>query len=174
MFRELGVPIYIADEEAKKLTNRSKVIRRKLVQLMGDRVYKNGELDRKFVADKIFNDPDLLNEVNGIIHPKVAAHFKRWIKKQSYPYCIKEAAVLFESGSYSDCDLTILVTAPKNQRVKRLLKRDNSTVAEIESRMANQWSDSKKIAMADVLIKNTDLQETEKQVKALHHKLLEA
>ncbi len=172
MFIELGVPVYIADVEAKLLTNRSKVIRRKLITLFGDESYKDGVLNREFVAKKIFGDKDLLQKVNAIIHPKVGQHFRRWLKKQDAPYCIKEAAILFESGSYKDCDYIILVTAPKEIRIERVMQRDTTTREAIENRMANQWDDEKKRTLSHFYIKNTDLSVTKKQVKEIHNSLL--
>jgi dephospho-CoA kinase len=171
MFSELGVPVYIADIEAKKLSNRSKVIRRKLIQLLGPDSYKDNTLNRAYVAKKIFNDEELLEKVNAIIHPKVASHFKRWLKKQQGPYAIKEAAILFENGGYEQCDKTILVVAPLAERIRRLLARDKTTRTEIEARMSNQWSDDEKRKLADIIIENIDLEETQKQVLAVHKNL---
>ncbi len=171
-FKELGVPVYIADDEAKKLTNRSKVIKRKLILLLGKKAYTNDGLNRKFVADKIFKDTGLLQKVNEIIHPKVAQHFQRWLKKQEGAYCIKEAAILFENGGYKECDLTILVTAPKEERIKRVLLRDKTTKKAIAERMANQWEDEEKEKLADIIIRNTSLSTTRKQVKKIHFSLI--
>lgn len=171
MFRDLGIPVYIADIEAKALTNRSKVIRRKLIELLGSEAYDNGMLNRGYVAGKVFNDPELLHGINAIIHPKVASHFKRWLSKQDSPYVIKEAAILFESGGYKECDKTILVTAPLTHRIKRLLARDGSSKADIEARMSNQWSDSDKKKLADIIIENIDLDDTRKRVIEIHKKL---
>jgi len=172
MFSSLGVPIYIADVEAKKLTNSSKVIRRKLTQLLGDEAYLDSGLNRTFVADKIFSDKSLLRAVNEIIHPKVAAHFKKWVSKQNAAYVIKEAAILFENGSYKNCDILILVTAPKAVRIKRIALRDNSSKTEIEQRMQNQWSDAQKAKLADIVIENIDLDATKKKVVEIHKTLL--
>jgi dephospho-CoA kinase len=171
LFSELGVPIYIADTEAKKLMNSSKVIRRKLVALLGEDAYSGTKLNRKFVADKIFNDKFLLDAVNAVIHPKVAAHFKKWVSKQKATYVIKEAAILFENGSYKDCDMVILVTAPKQMRINRVMARDNTSKAEIEQRMNNQWSDEKKLKLADIIIENIDLKTTKNKVEAIHNLL---
>lgn len=171
LFSELGVPIYIADDEAKKLTDRSKVIRKKMIALLGKNAYSGSKLNRKFVADKIFNDKALLQAVNGIIHPKVAAHFKKWMEKQKVPYVIKEAAILFENGSYKDCDLVILVTAPKAVRIARVVARDKTSEAEIEQRMNNQWPDEEKRKLADIIIENDDLLATRKKVETIHHSL---
>ncbi len=171
LFSELGVPIYIADTEAKKLMDSSKVIRRKLVALLGEDAYSGTKLNRKFVADKIFNDKFLLDAVNAVIHPKVAAHFKKWVSKQKATYVIKEAAILFENGSYKNCDMVILVTAPKQMRINRVMARDNTSKAEIEQRMNNQWSDEKKLKLADIIIENIDLKTTKNKVEAIHNLL---
>ena len=172
MFSELGVPIYIADIEAKKLTNSSKAIRRKLIKLLGEESYSEEGLNRAFVAEKIFNDKGLLNSVNEIIHPKVAAHFKKWVLKQNFPYVIKEAAILFENGSYKECDTVILVTAPKPIRIKRILERDKTTEADIQQRMDNQWYDEDKIQLADIVVNNIDLETTKKRIAEIHKALL--
>lgn len=171
LFSELGVPIYIADIEAKKIMDSSKVIRRKLIALLGEDAYSGTKLNRKFVADKIFNDKFLLEAVNAVIHPKVAAHFRKWVSKQKATYVIKEAAILFENGSYKNCDMVILVTAPKQVRITRVMARDNTSKTEIEQRMNNQWSDEKKLKLADFIIENIDLKTTKNKVEAIHNLL---
>lgn len=171
-FSEMGIPVYIADDEAKLLTNRSKVIRRKLIALLGEEAYDENGLSRSFVASKIFSDKNLLAATNAIIHPKVATHFKRWVKKQESPYVLKEAAILFENGSYKSCDATILITAPRKLRIQRVLKRDTITKSEIENRMANQWEDDKKLQFANFHIENIDLLATKDEVFKVHEKLL--
>ena len=102
----------------------------------------------------------------------MAKHFKNWAKQQSEAYCIKEAAILFENGGYKECDYTILVTAPKETRIDRILKRDDTTEAEIKSRMDNQWPDEKKIKLADFVIENTDIDATKEQVIKVHEYLI--
>ena len=172
MFNELGIPIYIADIEAKKLTNSSEEIKAELLKILGDKAYNEDGLNRKYVADQIFNDAELLKKVNKVIHPQVAKHFKNWAKQQSEAYCIKDAAILFENGGYKECDYTILVTAPKETRIDRILKRDDTTEAEIKSRMDNQWPDEKKIKLADFVIENTDIDATKEQVIKVHEYLI--
>jgi len=172
MFLDLGVPVYIADIEAKKLTNTSKVIRKKIIALLGKNSYLKTEINKKYVADMIFNDDELLKKVNKIIHSKVAHHFKKWVDKQNGVYCIKETAILFESASYKLCDYTILITSPKEERLKRVKNRDQLTRKEIENRMNNQWSDIEKSQLADVVIENVRLKNTQKKVKEVHLFLL--
>ncbi len=172
MFLDLGVPVYIADIEAKKLTNTSKVIRKKIIALLGKNSYLKTEINKNYVADMIFNDDELLKKVNKIIHSKVAHHFKKWVDKQNGVYCIKETAILFESASYKLCDYTILITSPKEERLKRVKNRDQLTRKEIENRMNNQWSDIEKSQLADVLIENVRLKNTQKKVEEVHLFLL--
>ena len=171
-FKELGVPVYIADVEAKRITNTSKVVRKKIIALLGEKSFGTEGLNRPFVAKKIFNDKELLNQVNNIIHPKVRQHCARWVKKQKGHYCIKEAAILFESGGHTQCDFIILVTAPESIRVERILKRDSTTRKEVQSRLDNQWPDEKKIPLASFVIENTNLAETKKQVRDIHLRIL--
>ena len=172
-FKELGVPIYIADTEAKALMNRSKVIKRKLIALFGDNAYQNGKLNRDFLSKKIFNNKDLLQKMNAIVHPKVASHFNRWVKKQEAPYVISEAAILFENGSYTKYDYIITVTAPEEVRLKRVMSRDNSSKEKIKSVMNNQWKDEEKIKLSDYVIQNINLEEAKAQVLQIHQNLLQ-
>ncbi|MEZ4858080.1 MAG: dephospho-CoA kinase [Flavobacteriaceae bacterium] len=171
-FQELGIPVYIADIEAKKLTNTSKIIKRKLNTLFGENVYTKEGLNRNLVANKIFNNKELLDQVNAIIHPKVNRHFLRWKKKQKGHYCIKEAAILFENGGYKECDILILVTAPLEIRLQRVQDRDKSTPKEVMARINNQWPDEKKIPLADFIITNLELNATKQQVKKIHTAIL--
>jgi len=172
MFAQLGAPVYIADIEARKLTNSSKVIRRKIIDLFGDKAYKDKILDRSFIANIVFHDSDLLEKLNKIIHPKVAKHFKKWVLRQEFPYCIKEAAILFENDGYKNLDTTILVTAPIKVRMERVLTRDTTTEDQVKERMDSQWSDAKKMKLADIVIKNTSLKKTQEQVKKIHELLI--
>ena len=172
MFNELGVPVYIADLEAKALTNSSEEIKKELIELLGDKAYLRDKLNKKYVADIIFNDSELLSKVNAIIHPRVAEHFKKWYKEQEAPYCIKEAAILFENGAYKKCDYTILITAPIEERIARVINRDSSTMKEVESRIKNQWDDTKKSLLADFIIENIDLETSQQKVNDIHLFLL--
>ncbi|MDT0555153.1 dephospho-CoA kinase [Patiriisocius hiemis] len=173
MFSTLGVPVYIADIEAKKLTNTSKVIRKKITTVFGEDSYINDVLDSKYIANIVFNDSEKLEKLNNIIHPKVAKHFKKWCLKQESVYCIKEAAILFENGGYKSCDATILVTAPEHIRIERVMQRDGVTKEEVKARMKNQWSDTKKRSLTRLVIENIDLEKTQENVLKMHEKFLE-
>lgn len=172
MFHDLGAPVYNSDWEAKKLTNSSEIIRTKLCSLFGNEIYKEGILDRKFLAEKIFNDKNLLQQVNAIIHPQVALHFSQWVAHQNAEYVLKEAAILYESGAYLQCDLVILVTSLKKERIRRVMERDKVSKREVLARMKNQWSDEKKMELADFIIQNNTLSETLKQVESIHSLLI--
>lgn len=173
LFSELNVPIYIADKEAKALMNKSKVIKRKLIQLFGKDAYKAEELNRPYLAEQIFNDKNLLQQMNAIVHPKVASHFKRWMKKQAAPYCIKEVAILFENGSYVNCDKVITVIAPLEIRISRVLQRDQTTTSKIKAIIKNQWQDQERMKLSDYVISNDDnLQHLKYQINEIHQKLL--
>lgn len=156
---QLGIPVYIADLEAKKIAGTEAVIS-KITDAFGGTIFKNNKIDSAKLSKIVFENPEKLKILNGIIHPEVARHFKNWVKEnQNSPIVIKEAAILFESGSYKDCDKIILVTAPKEIRIQRVMKRDNLSREEIENRIANQWSEEKKESLSDFTIKNENLLE---------------
>lgn len=172
-FLALGIPVYIADEEAKRLMHNSKVIKRKLVQLFGELAYVDGNLNRSYLASKIFTDKGLLSKMNAIVHPKVAAHFKSWLKQQKGPYIIKEAAIIFENNLQSQYDYIITVVADEDLRINRVIKRDNASKAKIESIIKNQLSDKDKIEKSDFVITNKDLEIVKTQVLEIHQRILE-
>lgn len=171
-FMALGIPIYIADEEAKNLMRKSKIIKRKLIQLFGDKSYVNNELNKPFIADIIFNDNSYLEKMNAIIHPRVAKHFNKWVLKQKSPYVIKEVAILFENGGNKQCDYIITVIAPIDLRFRRLLKRDQTTKRKIKAIMKNQWRDEDKVKLSDYVIDNTSLEKAKNQVLKVHRSIL--
>ncbi len=173
-FESFGIPVYIADDEAKGLMKRSKVIKRKLVLLFGESAYKDGELNRSFLASKIFTDKTLLLKMNAIVHPKVASHFKRWLKKQDAPYVIKEAAIIFENKLESQYDYIITIVADEDLRIKRVLKRDDASKEKIRSIIKNQLSDAEKIEKSDFVIKNNDLDSAKKAATEIHYQILHA
>lgn len=172
MFEELGIPVYIADKEAKRLMNTSKIIRRKLMGLFGENAYGKDGLDRPYIASKIFNDKQLLEQMNAIVHPKVASDFNRWAKRQKAHYVIKEAAIIFENGAQEQYDHIITVIAPEDARIQRVIIRDNTTKDKVYDIMKNQMSDSEKAKMSDYIIENDTLKHAKEQVLDIHAKLL--
>ncbi len=160
-----GIPVYIADEEAKKLMELPEVIA-SIQGIFSENVLDEfGKLNRKKIADLVFNSPTQLNQLNNIVHPLVKNHFIEWLKIHSNaPYVIKEVAILFETGGNTACDKVILVTAPEEIRIERAMKRDNVSKETIVSRMNNQLPESEKITKSDFIIHNIDLNKTFIQV----------
>ncbi len=156
-FASWGVPVYYADDEAKKILYRPDAAG-EVREAFGEAIFTDGVPDRQKIAGMVFDDPKKLEILNGIIHPKVRQHFKDWVTShKEEPFVIKEAAILFETGSYKDCDGIILVTAPKEVRLKRVMQRDNTTEEKVLERMAHQWDDKRKAALSTHVIENTDI-----------------
>lgn len=172
MFADFGVPVYNSDEEAKKIMGHSEEVKRKIVTLLGENSYRNGELDRTYIAQLVFKDPKLLEALNAIVHPAVREHFINWTKNQQSEYVIQEAAIIFENGTNEFYDCVILVTAPINTRISRVVARDGISSDKVMERIQNQWEDSRKIDLADYVIENLDLKKTAVQVSKIHRKLL--
>jgi dephospho-CoA kinase len=167
MFQDLGVPIYIADLEAKKITNHPETLQL-IAQEFGSSVIENAQLNRAAMAEIVFNNPIKLNQLNAIIHPLVAQHFKQWIKKhENANFVIKEVAILFETNGHLSCDFVITVTAPIDLRIKRVQMRDHSTEHEVRKRMASQWSDKERVALSDFVIENYNIDLIPQQVKKI-------
>ena len=171
-FKELGVPIYIADDEAQKLMLESSLLKSELISLFGPKVYENGQLNKLLISESIFKDKTTLKAINNIVHPVVASHFNKWLGLQESPYVIKEAAIFFENGSYKSLDAIITVVAPEECKIRRIMQRDIKSKKQIKAIMNNQWSDKKKIKMSDFVIENTNLKQTKLLVKEIHEKLL--
>tara|TARA_R110002050_G_scaffold25378_8_gene67746 strand:+ start:2831 stop:3418 length:588 start_codon:yes stop_codon:yes gene_type:complete len=172
MFQKLGVPIYNSDVEAKNLMTRSKKIKKDIEALLGKGSYLNGELNKEYIAKKVFRDKDLLQALNNIVHPAVRRHFKSWCKRQNAPYVIQEAAIIFENGTNDFYDKIILVTSPREIRIQRVVDRDGVTAEAVMERIENQWPDRDKEKLSDFIIENTGLEATQRQVSQIHHKLL--
>ncbi|MCX6275753.1 MAG: dephospho-CoA kinase [Bacteroidetes bacterium] len=169
VFRVLGIPVYEADSEAKKLYDLPEVIA-ELKKVFGGHYFsKSGELDKRKFADLIFNDETALQKINDIVHPYVKKSFREWRKTHNdKPYVLKEAAILFESGSDKGCDKVITVTAPDNVRLKRVMKRDQRTADQVNKIIAKQWSDAEKVKRSDFVIVNDESDLVVPQVLKIH------
>lgn len=172
IFYDIGVPIYVSDIEAKKLMVTHSELIKNIKTLLGDEAYENDKLNRSYISDKIFKNKKLLNAMNNLVHPIVAKDFQEWYKAQSYPYVIKESAILFESGAYKKCDAIITVTAPIEERINRVVLRDNVTKKQVLHRVMNQMSDEEKIDRSNYIIINKTLITTEEQVAKIHELII--
>ncbi|CAM1347382.1 dephospho-CoA kinase [Tenacibaculum insulae] len=165
-----NIAIYIADDEAKKLMNSSLKIKAQLISEFGNKTYVNNKLNKPYLANIVFNDKQKLTILNTIVHPVVNDHFKDFISKNTdKDYILYENAILFENGSNIFCDKIITVTAPKNIRIQRVLKRDNSTIAAVESRIKNQWNETKKTLQSNYIIENSTLSKSKTQTLRIHN-----
>jgi len=170
-FSDFGIPVYIADEEARKITESPEILA-KIKAVFGNGIFENDTLSRQKLAAIVFSEPEKLKQLNAIIHPAVKKHFDFWVESHANErFVIKEAAILFESGSYLDCDIIITVTAPLQIRIERVMKRDKTTHESILNRINNQWTDKKRISKSDYVIDNSDLTSAKKQVSDLLKKL---
>jgi dephospho-CoA kinase len=168
VFACLGIPVFDADDEGKKLYGNEEV-RKKVIALLGAEAYAGDQLNRAAVAKRVFSDKKLLEGLNAIIHPAVQRVFAGWCEKNSAsPYVLKEAAILFESGTDKDTDAVITVAAPKEVKIARVMARDKISAEDVEKRMRNQWSDEEKIKRSDFVIYNDEQQLLIPQVLKIH------
>lgn len=155
IIRSFGCPVYEADKAAKVCIDENTKLQTEIKKLLGEEAFSNGQYNRAFVSQKVFKDPSLLQSLNQIIHPAVQEHFKNWLLLHKTPFVFKEAAILFESGAFEQCDQIVVVTAPKEQRIQRVVQRDGASEEQVLARMENQWPEEDKIARADFVIENT-------------------
>jgi dephospho-CoA kinase len=158
-----GIPVYISDVEAKKVMELPEILT-KITTAFGEEITSNQQLNREKLAGIVFNNPEQLKKLNAIVHPAVKKHFEQWVKQhQNHSIVVKEAAILFESGSYKDCDAVISVITPIDLRIERVVKRDNTTLEKVQQRIINQISDEERISKSDYIIRNLSLEEAKKQ-----------
>jgi dephospho-CoA kinase len=171
VFRSLGVPVFNADLEARELVTTNSEVKQKITDLLGEKAFKEGEYDRSYVASVVFQHKDLLEKLNQIIHPAALNAFDEWVKKHNTPYIIKEAAILFESGSYKSLDKVITVSAPTPIRIQRVIDRDKITEAQVMGRIAAQYSDEERKELSDFEIINDDIIAVLPQILKIHEQL---
>ena len=171
-FKELGITCYQADDEAKKLMNSDKGLIKKIKNSFGDCIYINSKLDRKKLSAIVFTDKQKLELLNSIVHPYVNRHFENYCKGLEDIYIIKEVAIIFETGTQNKFDKIILVRAPKEDRVKRIINRDKCNPQDAINRINNQIADDDKIDQCDFIIDNINLEEIPNKVLKIHNSIL--
>jgi len=172
VFEMLGIPVYYADDAAKRLMNEDEELKEKIQLQFGNDVYKDGKLNRKELAAIVFNDPSKLVLLNSLVHPATLKDAERWMQKQATPYAIKEAALIFESGAQEQLDHVIGVTTPAPLRIQRSMQRDGISREEVIARMDKQMDETIKMKLCDFVITNNEQEMLLPQVLALHEKLL--
>lgn len=173
IFRELGVSVYDADREAKRLMESDAGLIKLIRNLLGSNAYYKGRLNRKFIAEMVFYDTEKLEALNAIVHPAVRNDFNKWsMVKSDEPYVIEEAAILFESGGAASMDYTIFVKADKKTRIRRVVERDHVSDEQVRARMDRQMDDKKKEELSDFIINNEINSMILSQIVDLHNKIL--
>lgn len=173
IFEKLGVPVYISDVEAKTIMNTNEKVRSQVTALFGTGAYQNKKLNRKYIAAVVFENKEKLDQLNAIVHPVVKNHFENWYRQQQANFVIKESAILFETGGDKHCNAIILVTAPEDIRICRVMQRDNVSKEEVVARIKNQWPDDQKIPISDYVLHNINKDDTIKRVEEIFSVLSE-
>jgi len=156
ILEHMGFPVYYSDLRSKELTKSNPSIKTGLISLFGEEVYSDNELNTQLVATKIFQNEEMRQKVNELIHPIVRKDFEDWVTNQKSTLVFNEAAILFETGSYKNFDANILICAPLELKIKRVMKRENCSKEDVLARMSKQWSDDEKSKLADFIINNDD------------------
>ncbi|MFT4015546.1 MAG: dephospho-CoA kinase [Agriterribacter sp.] len=172
IFEVLGIAVYYADTAAKAIMNNDEILKAGIIRHFGTESYTNGLLNRKYIASKVFGNEDQLALLNSLVHPATIRDAEKWMLQQSSPYTIKEAALIFESGSQEHLDYVIGVYAPKNLRILRTMQRDNVSQDEVLKRMKNQINEEIKMRLCDFVIYNDEQKAILPQVLTLHEQLL--
>jgi dephospho-CoA kinase len=172
VFQVLGIPVFSADPEAKKIMDNDGSIVRRINSIAGRDLYKNGSLDRLQLAKLIFNDNTMLAKVNSLVHPVVLEHFRKWELEQDAPYVIIEAAILFESGASKLVDRIATVIAPEEERVERVIHRNSLSRDQVLERMRNQMDDEARIKLSDYVIHNSENDMIIPEILKIHKDIL--
>ena len=169
VFELLSIPVFYADDEAKSLMINDLLLVSEIKDAFGKKAYLDAQtLNRKYISNLVFNNPKDLDKLNELVHPAVFRAFDTWFTQQKSPYVLKEAALLFESGSYKKNNKNILVSSPLNLRLQRVIKRDQSTKEKVLERIATQFTEEQKLELADYHIQNNEEEFIIPQVLKLH------
>lgn len=172
VFSVLGIPVFSADDEARKLQDNDIDLRRKINDLAGKDLFTSGRLDRAALAELIFRNRELLERVNSIVHPAVFSYYREWVKKQDTPYSIMEAAILFESGASEMMDRILTVVTPMEERIERVVKGKRLTREQVTERIMNQIDDETRISKSDYVIFNSEKDMIIPAVLGVHKEML--
>jgi dephospho-CoA kinase len=172
VFAQLGIAIYLSDDRAKALMVNDEELQSAIISLFGEESYKIGQLNRPYIASKVFSDKKELVKLNALVHPALKKDFDLWCIEQTSPYIIKEAAILFESGANKGLDKVILVEASTELRLSRVMKRDKVSSESVLARMDVQWSDERKKALSDYVILNDEKCSVLEQVLKIHENIM--
>ncbi|MFM7839084.1 MAG: dephospho-CoA kinase [Chitinophagaceae bacterium] len=172
MFEVLDIPVYNADQQAKELMEKDPQLKTALLEHFGQEVFQNGHLNRKYLADRVFQNPEQLDLLNSLVHPVTLADARNWMDRQDKPFVLFEAALLFESGAQEFLDLVIGVSAPWNLRLQRTMHRDQMNREQVIARMNRQVKEEIKIRLCDVVLHNDEQQALLPQVLSLHAELV--
>lgn len=172
LFEALGIPVYYADDAARRLLNTNAGLKEAMITHFGEATYINGELDRKYLASIVFNNKEKLDLLNSLTHPITIRDAEEWMSKQTTPYAIKEAAILFESGAGEKLDYVIGVYAPQHIRIKRVMERDGLSTDEVLKRISRQIDEEMKMKLCNFVITNNDKLLVLPQVIKLHEQFI--
>lgn len=166
-------PVFYSDNEGKRILAEDQDAKQELIQLFGPRVFNKGVLNRSYLSGLVFNNPEALEKLNGVVHPRVRSKFERFIQESSSPIVFNEAAILFETGGYKNFDKVILVTSPNSLRIERVMERDRVSEQEVRARMSAQWEDDQKLPLADYVITNDEKESLLSQVDEILKSLIQ-
>jgi dephospho-CoA kinase len=172
VFAVLGIPVFSADDEAKRIQDNDRDLQIKINSIAGKDLFPGGKLDRPEMAKLIFSNKDLLEKVNSIVHPAVFRSYNEWVKKQDSPYCIMEAAILFESGAFRLMDRIVTVITPMGERIERLVRGNKLSKEQIVERINNQIDDESRVKRSDFVISNSENDMIVPAIIEIHEEML--
>jgi len=172
IFQLLGIPVYYADDAAKRLMNTNENLKQLIIKNFGNDCYVNGQLNKPFISQVVFSDSDKAKLFNSFVHPLTLADADTWMQQQQAPYAIKEAAILFEAAAHKALDLVIGVSAPLELRIQRVVQRDGIDEIAVMARINKQMNQAEKMKLCDFVIENNETELLIPQVMALHEKLI--
>ena len=174
MFADKGIPVFNSDEIAREIMNTNPLLKNKIITAFGDKAYDKNKLNKKYLSNVVFNNKTLLKEINSIVHPYVSDEFNSWIKKQDSKYVIYESAIIFENQGEGFFDKIICVTAPEDDVISRVMKRNNFSKDKIKSIINKQLPNKEKIQKSDYVIENVDISKLSDRVLEIHNNIIDS